>query len=284
MPPIFVTTPAGDITPVKKELDQTKPGLHGIAPQDGPGVEGNATTGDGVQGWSDSGAGVSGTSNTGPAFWGWSKGGEGLFIQTDSPSAYAIHAQHKSNSGNGGGIYVQSDSGQAGYFKGPVTVDGRIDTTGNLHVRGQIDAGGDITCANGSDCAEYFDVARTELADPGTVMVLGDHGALFESRSAYDKRVAGVVSGAGAYKPGIILDKRPQSDERKAIALVGKVFCKVDASYGHIEVGDLLTTSLTPGHAMKASDRQQAFGAVLGKALQPLNGGKALIPILVALQ
>ena len=47
---------------------------------------------------------------------------------------------------------------------------------------------------------------------------------------------------------------------------------------------DLLRRSLTPGHAMKASHREQAFGAVLGKALQPLNGGKALIPILVALQ
>src|SRR5208282_3335391 len=33
-----------------------------------------------------------------------------------------------------------------------------------------------------------------------------------------------------------------------------KVCCKVDADYASIEVGDLLTTSSTAGHAMKAED------------------------------
>jgi hypothetical protein len=62
------------------------------------------------------------------------------------------------------------------------------------------------------------------------------------------------------------------------------VYCKVDADYGQIEVGDLLTTSATPGHAMKATDPSQAFGAVIGKALRPLKEGQALIPILIAMQ
>jgi hypothetical protein len=115
-------------------------------------------------------------------------------------------------------------------------------------------------------------------------MVLADAGGLLQSTTAYDKRVAGVISGAGAYRPGILLDKRPLGDERKAIALVGKVFCKVDATYSPIEVGDLLTTSPTPGHAMKADDSQRAFGAVLGKALRPMAEGKGLLPILVTLQ
>jgi hypothetical protein len=51
-----------------------------------------------------------------------------------------------------------------------------------------------------------------------------------------------------------------------------------------IEVGDLLTTSPTPGHAMKATDPVRAFGAVIGKALRALGDGQGLIPILVALQ
>jgi hypothetical protein len=68
------------------------------------------------------------------------------------------------------------------------------------------------------------------------------------------------------------------------VALVGKVYCKVDAQYGPIEVGDLLTTSPTLGHAMKASDPLKAFGAVIGKALRPLLAGQGLIPILIALQ
>jgi len=83
--------------------------------------------------------------------------------------------------------------------------------------------------------------------DPGTVMVLGNEGALSESQQAYDKRVAGVISGAGGYKPGIVLDKQQTSGNRQPIALMGKVFCKVDAQFGAIEVGDLLTTSPTPG-------------------------------------
>jgi hypothetical protein len=68
------------------------------------------------------------------------------------------------------------------------------------------------------------------------------------------------------------------------IALVGKVCCKVDAAYGPINVGDLLTTSPTPGHAMKIGDRGRALGAILGKALAPLPSGQGLIPILVTLQ
>jgi hypothetical protein len=68
------------------------------------------------------------------------------------------------------------------------------------------------------------------------------------------------------------------------IALMGKVYCKVDASLAPIEVGDLLVTAPTPGHAMKAMDPSRAFGAVVGKALRPLAAGRGLIAVLVALQ
>jgi hypothetical protein len=92
------------------------------------------------------------------------------------------------------------------------------------------------------------------------------------------------VSGGGEYRTAIVLDKRPSDTTRVPIALVGKVYCKVDAQYRAIEVGDLLTSSHTPGHAMRASEASRAFGAILGKALRPFAGGRGLIPILVALQ
>ena len=120
--------------------------------------------------------------------------------------------------------------------------------------------------------------------EPGTVMVLGEEDALYPSQHAYDKRVAGVVSGAGDYKPGIVLDKQKSERNRQPIALLGKVYCKVNAQYGAIEVGDLLTTSPTPGQAMKVDDPAKALGAILGKALRPFAEGQGLIPILVALQ
>lgn len=142
---------------------------------------------------------------------------------------------------------------------------------------------GDLILHN-ADCAEDFDIASEETVAAGTVMVLDDDGNLCSSSHAYDKRVAGVISGAGNYRPGIVLDRQPGESTRQPIALMGKVFCKVDARHGPITVGDLLTTSPTPGHAMKALDPIQAFGAVLGKALKPLTDGVGLIPILVSLQ
>jgi hypothetical protein len=76
-----------------------------------------------------------------------------------------------------------------------------------------------------ADCAEDFGIAALEGVEPGSVMVIGDDSALRESEQAYDKRVAG-------------------------IALLGKVWCKVDATRAPVEVGDLLTTSLARGHAL----------------------------------
>jgi hypothetical protein len=143
---------------------------------------------------------------------------------------------------------------------------------------------GDIVLPNTSDCAEDFDISEIEEVGPGTVMVLDSEGALQQSQQAYDKRVVGVISGAGGLKPGIVLDKQQSQINRLPIALMGKVYCKVDAQYSSIAVGDLLTTSPTPGHAMAIGDPLKAFGAVIGKALRPLESGQGLIPMLIALQ
>jgi len=160
---------------------------------------------------------------------------------------------------------------------------GVLNTKGELVIR--LDGNtGDLELL-GADCAEEFDVeGSTTSIEPGTVMRIGDGGALLPSSSSYDKRVAGIVSGAGAYRPGIVLDKVRGQCERVPLALTGKVYCKVDATYAPVEIGDLLTTSPTLGHAMKAVDPSQAFGAVIGKALHSLPSGQGLIPVLIAQQ
>jgi len=142
---------------------------------------------------------------------------------------------------------------------------------------------GDIVLGN-ADCAEDFDITVSEAVEPGTVMVIDEAGGLRPSTEAYDKKVAGVISGAGDFKPGMVLDRQPGQNNRMPVALMGKVYCKVDARYAPIEVGDLLTTSQTPGHAMKATEPTKAFGTVIGKALRPLKEGQGLVPILIALQ
>jgi hypothetical protein len=168
-------------------------------------------------------------------------------------------------------------NGLAGRFEGHVFCTGHIDAP-----KGTITCF-DVAIANG-DCAEEFDLTDAAAGEPGTVMCLDHEGAIRPSCSAYDKKVAGVISGAGDYKPGIVLDRQNSRGNRAPLALLGKVYCRVDAEYAPIEIGDLLTTSPTVGHAMKAQDSAKAFGAVIGKALRPLKAGRGLIPVLIALQ
>jgi hypothetical protein len=173
----------------------------------------------------------------------------------------------------GNGVYGSSKSGNAGAF------DGKVQVNGNLTVSGDV-------FLPGADCAELFAVTSdTASVLPGTLLVIDSEGELAPSSRAYDRRVAGVVAGAGSYRPGIVLDSEQALRGPSArVSLIGKAFCQVDAGYGPIEVGDLLTTSDTVGCAMKASDRDRAFGAVVGKALRPLQSGRALLPILLTLQ
>jgi hypothetical protein len=232
----------------------------------GNGVFGRSAKSDGVVGVTTGygKAGVAGVCETGNGngVYGRSKDANGVI----GTSSSAVHAGVAGVNDNSAGVGIYGKGGRrAGLFEGDVEVTG------------------DISVAN-ADCAEDFDVGSNVTVEPGTVMVLGEEDALVPSRLAYDKRVAGVVSGAGDYKPGIVLDKQQSQGNRKPIALLGKVFCKVDANYGAIEVGDLLTTSPTLGHGMKADDPMKAFGAVIGKALRPLSEGRGLIPILIALQ
>jgi hypothetical protein len=74
------------------------------------------------------------------------------------------------------------------------------------------------------------------------------------------------------------------ADGQYPVALTGRVYVWVDAAYGAVEPGDLLTTSDTPGHAMKVSDYAQAQGAILGKAMTGLASGRGLVLVLVTLQ
>jgi hypothetical protein len=165
--------------------------------------------------------------------------------------------------GNEGDLRIRGDDGQ---FK--------------IHLDG---ATGDIKLS-GADCAEDFEVEEMEELEPGAVMAIGDGGKLRRCAQAYDRRVAGVISGAGSYKPGIILGREGSGGNRIPLALTGRVYCRVDAGYGPVGVGDLLTTSPTVGHAMRAEDPLRAFGATIGKALRPLRSGMGLVPVLIALQ
>lgn len=179
---------------------------------------------------------------------------------------------------------IHIDGGRANIWAGGNGVDGDVvlrDADGNtrIHLDAQT---GDIRLS-GADCAEEFYIANGTETSPGTVLII-DNEVLTTSSVAYDSRVAGVISGAGSYKPGIILGSSFKDENKISLALIGKTYCKVDASYEKILPGDLITTSPTLGHAMKATDQSKSYGAIIGKALKGIDSGTGIIPIIITLQ
>jgi hypothetical protein len=238
-----------------------QPGVVGTS-ESSDGVRAVSTSGNGLSAFSDSGVGAYAKANGQPGVVGTSESSDGVRAVSTSGNGLSAFST------TGAGLFAQGTP-NAAYFKGTVVVTGDIQL---------VEGAGDL--------AEDFDLDDQALAEPGTVMVFSDSCGLRPATEPYDCRVAGVVTGGGRYRPGLVLDRHsgiPRQD-RGTVALVGKVYCKVDADPSPIRVGDLLTTSSTEGHAQKAVSRQEAFGAVLGKAMGSLTSGQGLIPILVALQ
>lgn len=155
-----------------------------------------------------------------------------------------------------------------------------LGTTGDLHLKGAL-------FPNGADVAEGFDVSGPDTLEPGSVVVIdADHpGKLKLSATACDKRVAGIISGAGGVNPGLRLGQPGIMEGDHNVSLTGRVYVKADASQAAIAPGDLLTTSDLPGHAMKVTDHEKSQGAVLGKAMSRLpEGSRGLVLVLVTLQ
>ena len=156
----------------------------------------------------------------------------------------------------------------------------RIDSTG----KGFFDGG---TQTGGADFAESFAVRGDKRNyEPGDVLAIDPSSdrRLVLSHSPYSTLVAGVYS----TKPGVLGSEHTSEDpllqDEIPMAVVGIVPCKVSTENGPIARGDLLVSASTPGYAMRGSDRSRLTGAVVGKALQPFNGEKGTIEVLVGLR
>jgi hypothetical protein len=145
-----------------------------------------------------------------------------------------------------------------------------------------------LEITGGSDLSERFDINAGDLEpEPGMLVSIdpANPGELVLSTSAYDRTAAGVISGAGGVNPGMLMGQAGSiANGKHPVALTGRVYCHVDASFGEIEPGDLITTSSTPGHGMKVGDHDQAQGAIIGKAMTGLKEGRGLVLVLVSLQ
>lgn len=212
----------------------------------------------------------------GDGIYGWSQNRDGAVGITYGSSGRGVYGANM-DSGNYGylggsnyGVYGYSDSGYAGYFDGTLRTE-------VLQIEG------------GSDLSEQFEIhgASEEMSPVSGMVVCIDPerpGDLVISTRAYDQCVAGIISGAGGVKPGMLMgQKGSKACGNTPVALTGRVYCLVDAAYGAIQPGDLLTTSPVPGHAMKAVDAAKAHGAILGKAMTSLASGRGLVLVLVTL-
>lgn len=166
---------------------------------------------------------------------------------------------------NGGQVHIGQGSGGTGRLVTPV-----LEITG------------------GSDLSESFDVDASGIEPvPGMLVVIDpkNPGRLMPSTSAYDKKVAGIISGANGVKTGMVMGQADSiANGKHAVALTGRVWCKATVSgAGAIEPGDLLTTSGVAGHAMKAIDTERSHGAIIGKAMTGLNED-GFVLVLVNLQ
>jgi hypothetical protein len=195
----------------------------------------------------------------------------GVFGEAFSPGGVAARF-----SNHGGGNIMDAYAGPYGSEKPVFRVDGR----------GTIFADGGFR-PFGADFAESMAVTgEPSKYSAGDLLVIDPASSrhLTLAQQPYSTLVAGIHS----TKPGLLGSTRRVSDaaatDEVPLAVVGIVPCKVTTENGAIQVGDLLVTSSTPGRAMKGTDRGRLVGAVVGKALEPLQQGTGMIQVLVTLQ
>jgi hypothetical protein len=255
-------------------------GVHGLA-QDGTGVLGVAVNGTGVWGsstawvgtfgYSEQYQGVRGESGTGAGVVGDSV--EWIGTYGESTNYVGVWGQSVASTGvrgfsqSGVGVHGSSTTGLAALF------DGRTST--------QI-----LEITGGSDLAERFEVSGGVAVEPGTVMIIDadNPGHLTPATTAYDRKVAGVVSGAGDVETGLVLHQEGVLEGETVVAIAGRVYVRAEAVSGPIAPGDMLTTSDMPGYVMVAADHDRAQGAVIGKAMTGLERGTGLVLVLINLQ
>jgi hypothetical protein len=107
--------------------------------------------------------------------------------------------------------------------------------------------------------------------EAGEVLALdpAQPGAVKRADRASDPNLVGVAAQAGA-------------DGMVEVSFATILEVRVDAGYGAIALGDLLTTSPTPGAAMRAPAATP--GTILGKALEPLDSGTKTIRVVLMLR
>jgi hypothetical protein len=205
---------------------------------------------------------------------------------TDSQSVFALESDSTNNSQSADTVKAHFEADGSLF----VSLTGTQNTTALCHANnGQSNNDEIVDCSGApSDVAEYFGSRDSTLA-PAEVVISGEPTIdLFldgyhtskawvkRSSKPYDNSLIGVISTSPAQAYGD--DIFEPSENPRPVALVGRVPVKVVLEGGVIEPGDYLTSSSTPGAAMKSSRP----GMVIGQAISGYNGsGQAKVFVFV---
>ena len=161
------------------------------------------------------------------------------------------------------------------------------DESGNRRVElGVLGDGEGYVSVNGKnlhDYAEILEVATRAGIRPGAVVAYdAGAGGIVPASVSNARRVVGVISGAGGFRPGMVIGSRSDESRDLPVAMSGVVYVRVSGEAGAVEPGDLLIPSSVPGVGMRSGDPNLAAGMVFGKALEPWSGtGEGLVLMLV---
>lgn len=185
----------------------------------------------------------------------------------------------------GVGLRGHSDDGDLidAYDTSPWDRRFRVTNGGNVFIDGDYYGAGGVW-AGSADFAEMVLPGEEELT-PGDVLVVGPDGHMIRCTEPYQTSVVGVFSTEPGFVGGYRTDEdgSPLDPGQIPLAVLGIVPARVSAEGGSIAPGDLLVTSATPGHAMRAG-ADPPVGTVVGKALESLEDGTGIILMLVVLQ
>lgn len=193
---------------------------------------------------------------------------------------------------NGAGVYGEAGGpfAWAGYFDGNVRVDGSLVISDSLFANDKAGYLFDIALNDGEEPLARGDVVVVKGV---TDAVMGDIPVplVHKAESEASTGVIGVVDKmyvedeAGRRR---MEERAAAAGEYVSIVTVGAFSAiNVDATYGAIAPGDLLVSSPTPGHAMKAGATDSEgphTGAIIGKALSALEDGTGAVAVMVSLQ
>jgi hypothetical protein len=288
---------SGRSTAAPTTNNQYAPGVAGYS-QHGVGVLGQSATGFAVYGTSPGiGAGgvgqvygIYGASSApaqGAGYGGYFVSSTGIGVSGRSTAALTGNNAYAPGvygySQQGAGVMGEAGPGAAsvaGFFLGNVVVQGNLTVTGSkggyvvdmaLNDGDEPLTPGDLVIVTGvaNPVIGHIPVPLVRKADSaGSTAVIG---VVEAAHGPHENGAAGASDGA-AY-PG---------DYLTIVTLGAFMTIKVDAGYGPVQPGDLLVSSPTPGHAMRA-DNPQA-GTIIGKALSALDEGTGTVAVMVTLQ